>query len=372
MIQNPTLTVSTSPHVHAKCDTATIMWTVSAALAPSALWGVYAFGLRSLLVLLVSIASSMVAEYLMNLKKHEMSLWDGSAFLTGLLVGMNMSPIVPLFVPVVASFFAILVVKWTFGGLGANWANPALGGRVFVFFSFTSQMSTFVLPRALQKVLAATSDTISSATVVDVLSSATPLTFLKTHVTQGALSVDTLGHWMYPVTEFAKKIGTALHISPFAVDSFFGNVGGCIGEVSTVLLLAGGIFLICRKIISWHIPVSYLASVALFTWMFGGIPNGRGAFHGEIIMPLVSGGLMLGAFFMATDYVTSPITHKGQIIFGIGCGFFTFFFRTFGSMSEAVSVAILFMNILTPTIDRYVKNRKFGEIVKASTKEAVK
>ncbi|MCH3906697.1 MAG: RnfABCDGE type electron transport complex subunit D [Sphaerochaeta sp.] len=372
MMQNPTLTVSTSPHVHAKCDTATIMWMVSAALAPSALWGVYAFGVRALVVLLVSIASSMLAELLVNLKKHEHTLWDGSAFVTGLLVGMNMSPIVPLFIPIIASFFAILVVKWTFGGLGANWANPALGGRVFVFFSFTSQMSTFVLPNSLQKVLDHMSDTVSGASkLVDTLSSATPLSYLKAHITQNAGSIATLGDGSYPVTDFAKQIGTALHINPYAVDSFFGNVGGCIGEVSTILLIAGGIFLLCTKVITWHIPVSYLASTALFTWMFGGIPTGQGMFHGEIFLPLVSGGLMLGAIFMATDYVTSPITHKGQLLFGLGCGFFTFLFRTFGSMSEAVSVAILFMNILTPTIDRYITNRKFGEVVKTS-KEAAK
>jgi len=361
MMQNPTLTVSTSPHVHAKCDTATIMWTVSAALAPSALWGVYAFGFRALLVLIVSIGSAVLAEYLVNRKKNEKTLWDGSAFLTGLLVGMNMSPAVPLFVPVIASFFAILVVKWTFGGLGANWANPALAGRVFVFFSFTSQMSSFVLPRCLQKILAA-----SGSGNVDVLSSATPLTFLKTRMTADlATSAGTLAKWDYPVTVFAKRVGDALHVSPYAVDSFFGNVGGCIGEISTLLLLAGGIFLICKKIITWHIPVVYLCTVAVFTWIFGGIPSGQGAFHGELLMPLLSGGLMLGAFFMATDYVTSPITYKGQMVFAFGCGFFTFLFRTFGSMAEAVSVAILLMNILTPTIDRYIENKKFGEVIKA-------
>ncbi|NBK25575.1 MAG: electron transporter RnfD, partial [Spirochaetia bacterium] len=152
-MNKPALTVSSSPHLHAKADTASIMWSVSLALAPASLWGVYVFGLRSLLVLGVSILSAMLVEYLLGRMGKESTLWDGSAFLTGLLVGMNMSPSVPLFIPFLASAFAIFVAKWTFGGLGANWANPALAGRVFVFFSFTTPMSTYVNPRTLAAVM---------------------------------------------------------------------------------------------------------------------------------------------------------------------------------------------------------------------------
>lgn len=343
------LTVSSSPHVHSNLNTKTIMWSVSCALAPAALWGVFRFGPRALLVLCLSIAVSLLCELLCDrLSKQDSTLWDGSAFLTGLLVGMNMSPIIPLYVPILASAFAILVAKWTFGGLGANWANPAISGRVFVFFGFTSVMSSFRAPAVLH-------------VAADSVGSATPLTYLKTHWINGMSSFDAMSSASYPTTAFAEKAGETLHVSTYVVDAFFGNIGGCIGEVSAFLLILGGIYLLAKKIITWHIPVSYLASFAVLNWLFGGFAHGAGFGQGEILLPLFTGGLMLGAIFMATDYVTTPCTHKGELIFGFGCGFFTFLFRNFGSMPEAVSVSILMMNIVTPTIDRYVKNRKFGD-----------
>lgn len=351
-MNKPSLTVSSSPHIHAKADTASIMWSVSLALAPATLWGIYAFGFRSLLVLAVAILSALLCEHLLGRFSKESTLWDGSAFLTGLLVGMNMSPTVPLYIPFVASAFAIFVAKWTFGGLGANWVNPALAGRVFVFFSFTTPMSHYKLPRTL------------AALVPESLSSATPLSFAKTALASGKLGMDSnalLAQGGYPSTSFAQSIASATGFSPYSIDAFLGNVGGCIGEVSAVLLLVGGIYLFVKKIITWHVPLTYLASVGLLSWVFGGIPTELGLFKGFFFPSLFSGGLMLGALFMATDYVTSPITHKGQVIFGLGCGFFTFLFRYFGSMPEAVSVSILLMNILTPTIDRYIKPRKFGD-----------
>lgn len=351
-MNKPALTVSSSPHLHAKADTASIMWSVSLALAPASLWGVYVFGLRSLLVLGVSILSAMLVEYLLGRMGKESTLWDGSAFLTGLLVGMNMSPSVPLFIPFIASAFAIFVAKWTFGGLGANWANPALAGRVFVFFSFTTPMSTYATPRTLASIMP------------DGLSGATPLGFAKTAIAGGTLGMDSNGLLSsagYPATGFAQSISQATGFSAYSIDSFLGNVAGCIGEVSALALLIGGLYLLVRKIITWHIPATYLLSVAVLSWVFGGLPSGRGVFTGSFFPSMFSGGLMLGALFMATDYVTSPISHKGQIIYGIGCGFFTFLFRYFGSMPEAVSVSILLMNVLTPTIDRYIVPRKFGD-----------
>ncbi|HKL59431.1 MAG TPA: RnfABCDGE type electron transport complex subunit D [Sphaerochaeta sp.] len=351
-MNKPSLTVSSSPHIHAKADTASIMWSVSLALAPAALWGVYAFGLRSLLVLGFSIVTAMLCEYLLGRMSKESTLWDGSAFLTGLLVGVNMSPSVPLYIPCVASAFAIFVAKWTFGGLGANWVNPALAGRVFVFFSFTTPMSSYKLPRSL------------ASLAPDSLSSATPLSFTKTAIASGQLGLDPnalLSQGGYPATSFAQSIASVTGFSAYSIDSFLGNVGGCIGEVSALLLLVGGTYMLIRKIITWHVPLTYLGSVGLLSWIFGGIPSELGLFSGSFFPPIFSGGLMLGALFMATDYVTSPITHKGQIIFGLGCGFFTFLFRFFGSMPEAVSVSILLMNIVTPTIDRYIVPRKFGD-----------
>ena len=338
-------TVRTSPHIHGPLRTDKAMLLVIAALAPSALWGVWAFGLRALLVLAVSIAASLLTEYLLGLVSKEFTLRDYSAAVTGLLVGMNMPPEIPLYIPVIASAFAIAVVKWTFGGLGCNWMNPALAGRVFVFFSFTSQMSSFTLPRWLQ---------------LDAVSSATPLSAMKTAVTAGAAgrSTDLLAGTI-PNTDFAVAVADKLGISPYAVDAFFGNVGGCIGEVSSLLLLAGGIFLIATHIITWRIPVIYIGSFAILSWVFGGIPYGLGAFSGEILVPVFSGGLMLGAFFMATDWVTTPTTPKGEIIFAAGCGFFTFLIRYFGSLPVGVSLAIILMNIITPTIDRFVKVKPF-------------
>lgn len=336
-------------------STSSIMLSVACALTPAWIWGVWVFGFRALLVMLVSIASAVLTEYLLGLVSKENTINDGSALVTGMLIGMNMSPSVPLFIPVLASVFAIAVVKWTFGGLGANWANPAIAGRVFVFFSFTSAMSSFQLPKTL-------------ASGADFVSTATPLSLIKTATVSGSYAgmgtLDILAAQNYPVTEFARNLSRITGINAYNIDAFFGNISGCIGEVSTLLLLAGGIYLLCRKIITWHIPVVYLGSFAILTWIFGGVPNGAGFFRGEVLSALLRGGIVLGAFFMATDYVTTPVTHKGMVIFALGCGFFNFLFRTFGSLPEAASVAILLMNIVTPTIDRFVKPKLFGEVVK--------
>lgn len=342
--------VSASPHVHSPMDIRKSMLFVIIALLPSSIWGVYAFGLRALLVLLVSIAASVLTEFLLGRIDKKNTLGDLSAVVTGLLVGMNMPPQIPLYIPVIASFFAILVVKWTFGGLGCNWMNPALAGRVFVFFSFSSAMSSFSAPRAL---------------AADALASATPLGAVKTAIAGGMTGLDyegVLSQLGHTSTAFAQSIGSALGISPYTVDAFIGNVGGCIGEVSSLLLLVGGIFLIASRVITWHIPVVYLGSFAILSWVFGGVRAGLGLFNGEVLMPLFTGGLFLGAFFMATDWVTTPTTKRGEVIFALGCGFFTFLIRYFGSLPEGVSLAIILMNILTPTIDRYVRPKKFGYV----------
>ena len=350
--------VSSSPHVHAAMDIRKSMIYVVIALLPSALWGVWAFGLRALLVLAVSIVSAILAEFLLGFVSKERTINDCSALVTGLLVGMNMSPSIPLYIPILASFFAIVVVKWTFGGLGCNWMNPALAGRVFVFFSFTSAMSTFSSPRAL---------------AVDTFSMATPLSSAKTAISSGVQHLNyegLLSQAGMSSSSFATTISRLTGISPYTVDAFVGNIPGCIGEVSALLLIVGGLFLIFTKVITWHIPLVYLSSFALLSWIFGGVSAGNGLFHGEILMPLFTGGLMLGAFFMATDWVTTPNTIKGQVIFALGCGFFTFLIRYFGSLPEGVSLAIILMNILTPTIDRFVKPKKFGYVKVKKEKKA--
>lgn len=347
------LAVSSSPHVHSGASTRSIMWSVSLALTPAALWGIYIFGFHAALILLISIATAVATEYLLGKLVKEFTIDDGSAFLTGLLVGMNMPDQVPLFVPILATIFAIAVAKWIFGGLGANWINPALAGRVFVFFSFTGLMGNFSLPRMLNQ--------------VDSLSSATMLTSVKMQIVdnaaQGLSSTKILASLNYPTTAFATKLSSALGslVSPYTIDAFFGFRGGSIGEISALLLLVGAIYLLIKKIITWHVPVSFMLTFSLLAWSLGGLRNGMGFFHGDVILPLLSGGMFLGAFFMATDMVTSPLTKKGQLIFGAGIGFFTFLLRYFGSLPEAVSLAIIIMNIFSPTIEKYVVPKRFGE-----------
>lgn len=359
-MEKPKIVVSSSPHIHEGSRTSSIMWNVSLALTPSALWGVYVFGFRALAILLISIASSLLVEFLLQRISHESTLSDGSAFLTGLLIGMNMPADAAFVVPIIASAFAIFVVKWTFGGLGANWINPALAGRVFVFFSFTGLMNTYRMPRTLAGV-----DTVGSASILTEIKLA-----VGSGTAQGLQSTEILAQANYGHTQFAQSLSnwfTALFNrgpSPYTIDAFFGNIAGCIGEVSAFLLLLGGVYLLIKKIITWHIPVSFIATFSLLAWTFGGFRNGLGLFQGDFVLQVFSGGMILGAVFMATDMVTSPLTKKGMVIFGIGIGFFTFLFRYFGSLPESVSLAIILMNIFVPTIDRYITPKRFGEVVK--------
>jgi electron transport complex protein RnfD len=344
------------------------MWDVSIALTPATLWGVYVFGLRALAIVLVSIATAVLVEYLLNRLSKESTIADGSAFLTGLLVGMNMPADAAFAVPVIASAFAIFVVKWTFGGLGSNWINPALAGRVFVFFSFTGLMNTYRMPKTLGQ--------------IDSLGSATMLTEMKLSIGEGTVSgltsAGVLAENGYPFTQFAASVSSwfqntlGIGLSPYTIDAFFGNMAGCIGEVSAFLLILGAVYLFIKKIITWQTPVSFLVTFSLFAWIFGGFRNGLGLFQGDFVLQLFSGGMILGAFFMATDMVTSPTTSKGMVIFGTGIGFFTFLFRYFGSLPEAVSLAIILMNIFVPTIERYILPKRFGEIIKEPKKKEAK
>jgi electron transport complex protein RnfD len=312
-----TLQITSSPHFHSGESTPKIMWSVVICLVPAAAWGVYNFGLRGLLILLVSIGAATGTELLITtLQKKKSTLFDGSAFLTGLLIGFNMSPAVPGFIPIIASVFAIAVVKHSFGGLGRNWMNPALAGRVFAMFCWTGEMTTWSAP----------------LTSPDAFTGATPLAM-------GA------GKFL--------KTGSYL-------DLFLGRIPGCIGEVSVLLLLLGTVYLFIKRIITWETPVAYIGTFGILAFIFGGIPSGGEIFSGDILFHLMSGGLVLGAFYMATDMVTSPLTRKGMLIFGAGCGVFTFLIRIFGGFPEGVSLAIILMNIVVPMINRLTKPVKFG------------
>lgn len=344
--------VTNSPQFHSSDSTSKIMWTVTLTLLPAALWGVYAFGLEALWTLLISVSSAVLFEAWVSYLLKKNTLWDGSAFLTGLLIGMNM-PALPLphvfYIPVAASFFAIVIVKGAFGGLGNNWMNPALAGRVFVFFSWTKYMNQWKVPFLTDEKAAMLTSATPSGDGIDMITGATPL---------GAIKAGLLG-WEGSASgslEFLSQIGEPVSY----MDLFLGKVGGSIGEISAVLLLAGALWLFIKKYIRWETIVSYLGVFVLFIWIFEGRRFGNGFFTGDVLFHLLSGGFILGCFFMATDMVTSPLTGKGLLIFGAGCGLLTFLFRVYGANPEGVSLAIIIMNITVPVIDRYTGPERFG------------
>lgn len=305
------LIVNVSPHLHNNESVSKIMWMVVLSLIPAGAAGVYIFGLRALGVIILAVFSAVATEGLLQaFTKRKISILDGSAVITGLLLAYNLPPQVPFWLPIIGSFFAIAIAKQVFGGLGQNIFNPALAGRVFLMASWPKYMTSFVKP-------------------FDAVTGATPLAALK----EGKI----LENISY-------------------LDLFLGKRGGCIGEACIAALLLGAAFLLIKKYISWHIPFTYILSVGIFTYIFG--PNSL--FSGDWLFHILSGGLILGAFFMATDYVTSPLTRKGQIIFAIGCGILTAVIRLWGGYPEGVSYAILMMNAAAPIIDRYTKNRIYG------------
>ncbi|MCL2096182.1 MAG: RnfABCDGE type electron transport complex subunit D [Oscillospiraceae bacterium] len=322
------LTVSSSPHIKGGETTSTIMAAVIISLVPSLVWAVYIFGLRALTLTLVSVVSCVFFEFAyQKIAKKRVTVGDLSAVVTGMLIAFNLPVSSPLWGPIIGSAFAIIIVKQLFGGIGKNIVNPAIAARVFMFLSFNF-MSVFYDSGSYKFPAFKINLNIES---LDIVAGATPLSieFLK----QGKL----------PDIDF--------------FNMFLGwQKNGCIGEISVLLLVAGGIFLIWRKIISWHIPVSFIGAVALLTLLF---PKGS---DGLVFMTaeLFSGGLFLGAIFMATDYATSPLTKNGKLIFGAGCGLITVFIRYFGAYPEGVSFAIMIMNLFVWYLDRLTRPVKFG------------
>lgn len=307
---NKMLTVSSSPHIRSKDTVQTIMRDVVIALLPATLAGIYFFGIKGLITTLASVLSCILAEVLwQKLTGQKVTVKDLSAVVTGLLLAFNLPAEVPIWLPIVGGFIAIIVVKQLFGGLGQNIVNPALAARAVLLASWPVHMTNWT---------------------VDGVASATPLGVLK----EGGSSVAGL------------------------FDVFVGNTGGCIGETSAIALIIGGAYLLYKGIISWHIPASYIATVFAMTTVIGrnGLMTGNGLYE------ILSGGLMIGAFFMATDYTTSPMSKKGHIIFGVGCGVLTSLIRIFGGYAEGVSYSILIMNLFVPLIDNYTTPRVFGEV----------
>ena len=351
------LIIESSPQIKQFDSTSSVMWAVSLCLLPAGVWGVWIFGLRVIGVLFASIFAAVLAEAAMAFLLKKNTLQDGSAFLTGLLIGFNMPPSIPYYIPVVASIFAIVVVKWTFGGLGGNFMNPALAGRVFVFFSWTGPMTRWTMPKTF--------------ITVDAVTNATPLGYLKSGLLEYTGSVHNPAKFLvetgYPHTNLDSGITSwlntniGLNLSEGYIDMFLGNIPGSLGEVSVALLLLGSVYLFIRKIITWEIPVAYIASFGILIWIFGGTRYSGGSyFDGDILFHLFTGGLILGVLYMATDMVTSPTTRKGMLIYGAGAGFLTFLIRIYGSFPEGVSLAIILMNIFVPMIDQYTKQKRFG------------
>lgn len=324
------LTVSLSPHVHGGDSVKKNMYGVTIALIPAMLCSFWFFGIGAITVTAVSVASCVFFEWFIGkylLKNAQSTVTDGSAILTGILLAFNLPSNIPLWMVIAGALFAIGVVKMTFGGLGCNLFNPALAGRAFMLISFPVQMTTW--PTAGQPFL-----------TLDATTGATPLSIMKAAIKAGDPSL--------------------LKDLPNMSDMLLGQTGGCLGEVCAVALLLGLVYMLVKKIITWHIPVSIIVTVAVFS----GILSASNEMYADPVSQLLSGGLLLGAIFMATDYVTSPMTKKGQIIYGVCIGFLTIVIRTWGAYPEGMSFAILIMNAFTPLINNYCKPKRFGEEVK--------
>lgn len=310
--------VSSSPHVRAKDTTSRIMLYVIIALLPTSLFGIFNFGYKALILILVTIASCVAFEWLFNKIVHKKNTIDDlSAVVTGLLLALNLPATLPWWEAVIGGAFAILVVKCLFGGLGQNFMNPALGARCFLLIAFAADMTNYV---------------------IDSYTGATPLAAMRNGETVNTMNM------------------------------LIGRTAGTIGETSAIAILIGAIFLILMGVIDLKIPAAYIITFVVFTLLF----SGHGLDWNYVTAQLCGGGLMLGAFFMATDYVTSPITPKGQIMFGICCGILTGLFRTFGANAEGVSFAIILSNLFVPIIEKYTVPRAFGQVKEAKTAEGGK
>jgi electron transport complex protein RnfD len=312
--------ISSSPHIRNKHTTQKIMRDVLIGLLPAAIAAIYFFGARALMLMVASVAAAMLAEYVwQKANKQRVTVQDLSAAVTGVLLAFNIPASAPVWMPIIGAIFAIIVAKQLFGGLGHNFINPALAARGALMASWPGHMTNFVKPG------------------VDAVSSATPLGMMKAG------------------TPFA-EVASQFHLT----DVFLGNIPGCLGEVSALLLFLGGLYLIVRKVIRPRIPVAMLGTMLIAIWVFGGENGLCSASFSYVIYQLCSGGAMLGAFFMATDYATTPVTAKGQWIFGIGAGLIAVIIRVWGAYPEGVSYAILLMNVAAPLIEKLTRQSPLG------------
>ncbi|MBT8209842.1 MAG: RnfABCDGE type electron transport complex subunit D [Eudoraea sp.] len=326
--------VSASPHVHSERTASKLMYDVVIALVPVFLVSLYVFGYNALIATVTAAASCVLFEYLIQryVMKTQITIGDGSALITGILLAFNLPTGIPIWMIIVGSFVAIGVAKLSFGGLGFNIFNPALVGRVFLLVSFPVEMTLW--PTAVE----------NNTTLVDAVTGATTLGLIKDGV------------------QFGQTISEINAQIPSTTDMFLGITAGSLGEMSALALLVGGLYLIGRKVISWHIPITVLLSIAVLTGIFWWIDPEQ---YANPLIHVLSGGAILGAFYMATDLVTSPVTKKGMVVFALGIGVITVVIRLFGSYPEGISFAILIMNAFVPLINSYFKPRRFGSKIKA-------
>ena len=333
--KNLKLIASSSPHIRSNENTRSIMLDVIIAMLPALVWAIYNFGFKALISVAVSVVACLFWEWLYRkLLKKPQAIGDLSAVVTGMLLAFVCPPELPWWALIIGAFFSIVVVKQLYGGIGCNFLNPALAGRAILLASYATAMTTWSLPS-------------SKKALADVISTATPLQIMKEGTAE----------------KFAE-----LTTNYTVGDMFIGRIGGSLGEVSALALLLGGAWLLIRKVISWHTPVAFIGTVAILTLISApaGIDNVQ-----YMLYNVFGGGLMLGAFFMATDYATSPVTKPGQLIFGVGCGLLTCFIRRFGSYPEGVCYSILIMNCTTWLLDKYIRPTIYGA-VKKEKKEAAK
>tara|TARA_R110000787_G_scaffold86285_9_gene184080 strand:- start:12693 stop:13703 length:1011 start_codon:yes stop_codon:yes gene_type:complete len=328
------IVISASPHVHSDRTSKRIMYDVVIALIPAFLVSLYLFGFSALIVTSIAVISCLAFEYLIQkfILKTEITIYDGSALITGILLAFNVPSNLPIWMIIVGSLIAIGVAKLSFGGLGFNIFNPALVGRVFLLVSFPVQMTLWPTP------------IVNNTTIIDAVTGETTLGIIK----EGLLYGETM-------TTISSKI-------PSTIELLIGSTGGSLGEMSALAILLGGIYLVYRKVITWHIPVTILATMFAFTGIFWLINPES---YASPLIHILSGGALLGAFFMATDLVTSPMTKKGMIIFAIGIAVITVVIRFYGAYPEGISFAILIMNAFVPLINTYFKPRRFGSQIKS-------
>lgn len=327
------LNIAPSPHAHGKESTRKLMTDVVIALIPAFIVSVFYFGIGAVIVTATSVISCLLFEYLIQrfVLKKPVSITDGSALVTGILLAFNLPSNIPVLIIVIGSFVSIAIAKMTFGGLGNNPFNPALVGRVFMLISFPVQMTTWPVPKGL------------GTGYLDAVTGATPLAILKGGLASGQSLSEIMGQL------------------PSPAQMFLGDMGGSMGEVAAAALLIGFVWLLLRKVITWHIPIAVVGSIAVFTgilWFVNPEKNAGPMFH------ILAGGVLLGAIYMATDYVTSPMVPKAMLIYGCGIGIITVVIRVYGAYPEGVSFAILIMNAFVPLMNAYIKPRRFGEEVK--------